>query len=214
MAPDRLPGGSGDKDGGIGLGGSHERILEFLGEHRRRSQRGPNRSPRVAARGRRTAVLVGVVGAVALAALAVVIWGNDTASHASSPKLGTSTSKSPSATPAPTAPATSSTRGGYDSRPAATPTKPIRLRLTAARGDSWVEIRANNPRGRILFAGVVQKGKSVVIQGARLWTRFGALGNLDVRLDGRPVHPKWTGTVETVIPGRIIGPGPARTPSG
>jgi cytoskeleton protein RodZ len=64
-----------------------------------------------------------------------------------------------------------------------------RLVLTAARGSCWVEVRRNAADGELLFAGTIERGKSMRFTGKRLWLIFGSApsDNLNVRLNGQRV---------------------------
>jgi hypothetical protein len=76
---------------------------------------------------------------------------------------------------------------------------PVRVGLTTARGDCWLEARAESPAGRLLFAGLLEAGRSLRFVQRRLWLAFGAGGNLDVTLNGRPVESFPTGTAAVTI---------------
>jgi hypothetical protein len=192
-------------------GGSPESHLQFLSRHRESSQRRRERKHRLRGRRRTIAVLLGVAAALGIAAVGVTIWGNFRfLSHA--PAAGTDSRQSSVAT------------SGHHSRTHSTPSHPdsggkppvkappqsIHVRLTAARGASWVEIRAGSSTGRVLFDGVVPVGQSIRAVGrGRLWARFGSLGNFDVTVNGRAVHPAFNGTVDTVITAAAIRRAPA-----
>ena len=72
------------------------------------------------------------------------------------------------------------------------------LEIRAARGDSWVEVRLGSATGRVLQAGTMNKGSSSTVEGSRLWVQFGNVGNLDLLVNGKLVHPSHLGTI-TVI---------------
>jgi len=75
----------------------------------------------------------------------------------------------------------------------------LRLSLHAVRGDSWVLVRANDSAGRVLYTGIIRRGSTVNVSGTRLWVRFGSVGNLDLALNGKPVRPAHSGTVDAVV---------------
>jgi len=78
------------------------------------------------------------------------------------------------------------------------------LVIRAARGDSWVEIRAGTAAGRVLYSGILRQGETTRADGKVLWLRFGSVGNLDLELNGKLVHTAHSGTVDaTVTPGGI-----------
>ena len=174
---------------------SQESLLQFLSEHREESsQRRGERSHRLDGRRRKAAVLLllGVIAA-ALVTVGFVFWGNFThhqaVSHA--PAAATDPPKNLPSTPPPVG------RGGASQDTKAP--RSVHVILTAARSDSWVQIRRNNSTGRVLFDAVVSEGRSIRFVGRRFWARFGALGNFDVTVDGRPVHPLFSGTVDALI---------------
>ena len=71
------------------------------------------------------------------------------------------------------------------------------VRLTAARGDCWLSVRAGSRDGRVLYEGMVATGDSQRFVGRRFWIRMGAPWNLDVSLNKRPVRtlPRQTSNV-------------------
>ncbi|HEY7421826.1 MAG TPA: DUF4115 domain-containing protein [Gaiellaceae bacterium] len=159
------------------------------------------------------------VAAVALLGASVLIWGNFTHLGPSGHPAATGTESPPSRTGtskqrhhAHTTPAQAG-RGDKpkNKKPTPPPPKAIHVILTAARSDSWVEVRLGSSTGRVLFDGVVPEGQSVRVAGRRLWARFGSLGNFDVTVNGRAVHPTLNGTVDTVITASAIEPAPAQT---
>ncbi len=84
--------------------------------------------------------------------------------------------------------------------PPARPHKPrVTLTVEAVRGDSWVELRVGSSSGRILYSGILARGESMSGKGSRLWARFGSVGNLDLRLNGKPVRTAHSGTVNALV---------------
>jgi hypothetical protein len=83
-------------------------------------------------------------------------------------------------------------------RSAATPAA-ARLAVSAARGDSWVVIRAVSAQGRLLFAGTLGHGQSVRRSGARLWVELGAASNVDVTVDGKHPRRALSGTMDALV---------------
>ncbi len=76
---------------------------------------------------------------------------------------------------------------------------PTSLTIQATRGDSWVEVRLGSSTGRLLQVGTMNKGSSSTVQGSRLWVRFGNVGNLDLLVNGKPVHPSHLGTITVIV---------------
>src|SRR5579884_707397 len=90
---------------------------------------------------------------------------------------------------------------------AAAPSKPanvISLELTAARGDSWVEVRAGSESGRVLYAQTLAAGRTARFEASRLWVRFGAASNLDALLRGKPLRLP-VGTYSALVTPRGLG---------
>jgi len=82
---------------------------------------------------------------------------------------------------------------GENATPAVT-----RLRLTAARGSSWVLVRAGTSGGRVLYSGILNQGQSISVSSGVLWVSFGAAANLDARLNGSELE-LGTGTFDARI---------------
>jgi hypothetical protein len=59
----------------------------------------------------------------------------------------------------------------------------VALRLAAAGGTSWLAVRRDSADGRLLWEGILERGKSLRFQG-RLWLRLGAPSNLVAYLNG------------------------------
>ena len=180
---------------------------------------------------RRAGIFGGIVLALALVAFNVVVWGgyidiplvSDAATTtASLPAAPTSKPRTatlpagPADRPVTTAqpPAVTTARPpAVTTAPAPTPTKPaapppvrtVTLRITGARGDCWVEVRRRDRTGDVVYAGIVTRGASVTVKGTQLWIRFGAVGNLDLVLNGKPAHPTHTGTVDAVVTPQGLG---------
>jgi cytoskeleton protein RodZ len=72
-------------------------------------------------------------------------------------------------------------------QPVSTPAQAV---LTAARGRVWLLVRSGGPTGRVLFEGVLERGKALPLSLSRspkIWLRVGAPWALDVRVGGRLV---------------------------
>jgi hypothetical protein len=61
------------------------------------------------------------------------------------------------------------------------------VRLVAARGDCWLDVR-RSADGPSLFAGILEQGQSRRFEGRSLWIEIGAPGALDVTLNGDAVE--------------------------
>jgi Domain of unknown function (DUF4115) len=85
---------------------------------------------------------------------------------------------------------------------------PVRLVLTAARGNSWVEARADSASGPLVFAGTLAHGRTLRLSGRRLWIRLGAATNVVYTLNGRPADTDLDlqGTVDVIVTPEGIQP--------
>jgi hypothetical protein len=75
----------------------------------------------------------------------------------------------------------------------------VRLVLTAASGDSWVEAHADSATGPLISSGTLASGRTLLLSGRRLWLRLGAASNLEFTLNGKPADPDLFGTVEVIV---------------
>jgi hypothetical protein len=71
-------------------------------------------------------------------------------------------------------------------------------RFEAARGDSWLQVRAGSPNARVLFEGVVAKGSAVRFRVRSLWVRFGST-NVNLRVAGERVRLPRMGTYDAYV---------------
>lgn len=197
-------------------GSSPEFLLEFLSDHRTSSQRRRQRTHWHGNRRGRSAVLLGIVAVLGVAAIGMSIWRTSIRSQ--------SANGAPVTTNIPSMDRT--VRSKLRSRAHASPPRvgradesndqprklqSARVVLTAAQNDSWVEVRYGSATGRILFEGVVPEGQSIRVTGRRLWARFGSLGNFDLRINGRIVHPAFNGTVDAVLTASAIQRAPTQS---
>jgi hypothetical protein len=148
----------------------------------------------------RLAALIGLVAAIALFFLAVSAKTERTAVHVAA-QGGTEAPPAPG-TPQAFPPATPVASRTPTTGPARATT--ALLELTAARGDCWLSVHAGSPAGKVLYEGVLTSGRSIRVQGDRLWVRLGAGANLDLTLNGRKVAALPVGTADVVVtPSRI-----------
>jgi len=61
----------------------------------------------------------------------------------------------------------------------------VTLQLSAARSDSWVELRSSSAQGDVLFTGLINLGETRSFRAPRLYARFGNASALDARLNGK-----------------------------
>jgi len=117
----------------------------------------------------------------------------------------------PRAAATPTVPSRTTAAPAPEPKPAR-PAKPapqpdVRLRLSATRGDSWLEVRSGSSAGTVLFSGTLVRGTAKTFGASRLWIRFGGASNLDARLNGRKLGLRF-GTYDTLVtPGGLAPPG-------
>jgi len=76
--------------------------------------------------------------------------------------------------------------------------------FTAARGDSWFQVRSGSFGGRVLYEGKLMRGETVRLRSRRLWIRFGAASHLDLTIDGRPVQLPAFGTFDAFAGSRGV----------
>jgi len=103
------------------------------------------------------------------------------------------TSKPPEAQPsgagsiAAAAPAPTATAARTKPKPIVSAT-PVFTRIDAARGRSWLLVRAGGPHGAVLYEGILEQGQTKSFQlRPRLWVRMGRPSALDVTLAGKDV---------------------------
>jgi hypothetical protein len=70
--------------------------------------------------------------------------------------------------------------------------------IRAARGDCWVQTRVGSSTGKVIFEGVLRRGRSLTSHDPRVWARFGLSANVDVTVNGRR-RPIPSGTVDVVL---------------
>jgi cytoskeleton protein RodZ len=130
-------------------------------------------------RGRNTVVFVAVICLLVLG----VIWilGRPSDSPPST-KPGALGINSPSPSPSPSKSA--------KPQKTAPPVVNGELRITAPKGDSWLEVRRDGSTGTVLFSGTVTKGKTRVFVGDVLWLRLGNPSAVRIRVEGRAIAPR------------------------
>jgi hypothetical protein len=131
------------------------------------------RSRSRSARAESHAVLLALVGIVAVTVLVIAAW-----------KFG-STADGAETTPLPTPPAPAA---GAEAPPSVPGAEPIVLIVTAARGPSHVEVHEGSALGELRWEGTLQEGKSQEFRGTELWLAISKPRNLDFTLDGKRVE--------------------------
>jgi cytoskeletal protein RodZ len=84
--------------------------------------------------------------------------------------------------------------------PAAKPKPPTTTELVArAARDCWLEVHAGSATGRLLFQGTLEEGQRQRFVAKRIWMNVGVPENLRLRLNGKVVRLRTTGTPQVVI---------------
>jgi hypothetical protein len=134
--------------------------------------------------------IIFALGLFAIAGIAVLIAfahsGDSATSATTTPAKGSTTATRRAATPV--SPTTRQEPATTQTQTHARAPSGVRLRLTAARADSWVEIRSGSAGGKVLFVGLMTEGEARSFRSSKLYARFGAAGSFDARLDGVPLH--------------------------
>jgi anti-sigma-K factor RskA len=77
--------------------------------------------------------------------------------------------------------------------------KPVAVVVTARRGPCWLSVRRDSPQGERLYLGILARGRTLELSGARIWMRVGAGENLVVRVNGRRVGGFPEGIAEVAL---------------
>jgi hypothetical protein len=92
---------------------------------------------------------------------------------------------------------------------AGTPAR-AKLVISAARGDSWLQVRRRSTIGRVVFQGILSRGDSKRFSARRLWFRFGVGDHLEVKVNGKPTTslPSLAGSARATSAGvRVLAVG-------
>ncbi len=128
-------------------------------------------------RRRNTLVFVAVICLLLLAVIYVLGMDSDGAQEpVTKPSVLGITSAPPTASASPSAQPTRS----------ATPVSD-EVRISAADGDCWLEVRAASAGGRVLYSGTLEQGATKVFRGRVLWLRLGNPPALRIRVGGTKV---------------------------
>jgi cytoskeleton protein RodZ len=124
-------------------------------------------------------VLLALAGIAAITAIVIIAWNWGEAQNKQPVGLAT--------TPA--------TKPVVSNPPAAVP---VRLIVTAKRGNCWLEVHSGSATGRILFQGTLERGQKKLFSGRRLWITLDRPENLGTILNGHTrILPG--GSVKTLI---------------
>jgi cytoskeleton protein RodZ len=101
--------------------------------------------------------------------------------------------------------------GTTQTRTVATPkpalAKTVRLRVTATRGDCWLQVHRGSSTGLILYQGTLEQGQPQVFTGKRLWITLDRPENLSILLNGRARSLPVGGPKTLIVTPRGIRPG-------
>lgn len=84
--------------------------------------------------------------------------------------------------------ATTAKPPGSSAKPATPAAKKIVLVVRAAAGDSWMEVRAAAPSGRLLYGGTLERGQTQRFASTALYVSFGAPENVTLKVNGKAVN--------------------------
>jgi hypothetical protein len=85
--------------------------------------------------------------------------------------------------------------------------KAVRLRVTATRGDCWLQVHRGSATGTILYQGTLERGQHQVFAGKRLWITLDRPENLTMLLNGRARSLPVGGPKTLIVTPRVIRPG-------
>jgi hypothetical protein len=116
-------------------------------------------------------LVVALAGIAAVTALVVVAWKWGGQEPRAIPNLGeTPATGAKAQQPGLTAPAAV--------RPA------VRLELSAAGGNSWIAVYRKSPSDDLVFAGTLERGRSMTFSGKQLWVHVTTPENVRARING------------------------------
>ncbi|MGH3040163.1 MAG: helix-turn-helix domain-containing protein [Candidatus Rokuibacteriota bacterium] len=141
-------------------------------------------------------VVVALAGIVAVTVLVVVgLAGIGSGSDDDPPVAGTTTEPTTTAD----SPGGTTTEAGAEAPPPR-----ARLVLTAARGDSFLQVRSGGVSGRLLWEGTLEEGQTQrFLRYRRLWLDLDDPQNLNAKLNGRRVELPSEPAVVLVSPRRV-----------
>lgn len=93
------------------------------------------------------------------------------------------------------------------SKPAKPVVKEIVLLVRAAKGNSWMEVRASEPSGRLLYGGTLERGQTQRFASPALYVSFGAPENVTLKVNGNAVRVPRSGAFRLSRAGLVpVGP--------
>jgi hypothetical protein len=136
-------------------------------------------------------LVVALAGIAVATALVVVAWKWGGSEPRAIPNLGDGPATSGQVQQQPQ---------GQAQAPAATAAGGTVLKLTALRGNSWIAVHRNSASGELLFAGTLERGRSMTFSSKKLWLNIGTPENVQARINGdRSLIPGGKGAAPVVI---------------
>jgi hypothetical protein len=80
------------------------------------------------------------------------------------------------------------------------------LTVTARSGPCYLVVRDGGEAGELRFRGLLERGQTVEVSGARLWVRAGATQNVVFELDGEPVTDVPANAAELIVTPAGVAP--------
>jgi cytoskeleton protein RodZ len=147
--------------------------------------------------------IVAIVAAIA----AVAAWQLRGSPQTKSSTNGGGSTAAPVTHPSATAVSTPATPPQRPAkRPVATPTSAV---LAATKGRVWLQVRARDASGTVLFEGMLEQGRTLPVKLApRVWLRVGAPWNLEIRLGGHVVAGMPAHVADLILDGGGLSPAP------
>lgn len=84
--------------------------------------------------------------------------------------------------------ATTAKPSASTAKPVTPAVKKIELMVRATAGNSWMEVRASAPNGRLLYGGTLERGQTQRFTSTALYVSFGAPENVTLKVNGKAVH--------------------------
>jgi hypothetical protein len=134
-------------------------------------------------------VLLTLLGIAAVTALVIVAWTRGEPQKKEPVGLGATAAQTPVAVK----PHVAST--------------PVRLIVTAKRGNCWLEVHSGSATGRIIFQGTLERGQRKLFSAQKLWITLDRPENLGTVLNGRSRILPAGGVKTLIVTSRGIRPG-------
>jgi cytoskeleton protein RodZ len=136
-------------------------------------------------------LVVALAGIAVVTALVVVAWKWGGQEPRAIPNLGDGPATSGQVQQQPQ---------GQTQAPAVPAANAVQLELTALRGNSWIAVHKNTASGDLLFAGTLERGRSMTFSAKKLWLNIGTPENVQARINGdRSLIPGGKGAAPVVV---------------